>query len=56
MMSNDNTDPKISAETALAEVLELIRLMLADSPYPVSAEDFPRVAAPQAAVSKRRRA
>ena len=52
----DKKDPQGSAEEALAEVLELIRLMLEDSPYPVSAEDFPRVGETLPITRKRRRA
>jgi hypothetical protein len=40
---NDNA-PRPSHEDAVAEMMELIGLMLADSPYPVSIEDLPEPA------------
>jgi hypothetical protein len=51
---NDN-EPPTSFEEAVAEVLELLRLMLEDSPYPVSAENFPQVGETQPIARKQRR-
>ena len=42
MIEQDNNIPS-SPKEDLAEMVELIRLMLADSPYPVQSEDFPEV-------------
>ncbi len=53
---DNNNDPPIAPEKAIAEVLELIRLMLEASPYPVAAEDFPIVAADEPKLLKRRSA
>jgi hypothetical protein len=41
-MTNDNDNPGQTAATdAVAEMLELIRLMLEDSPYPVQPHHQP---------------
>jgi hypothetical protein len=52
---NDN-DRQTSFEEAVAEVLELIRLMLEDSPYPVTGEDLPPVDETPPITPKQRRA